>query len=123
MSFVDEISTKTFDDDIPGIRSSRLSVVVGHGAHGDFEVGGGLLLKLIRHRVNLETVEARHELVGGTLRSVVWMNHEEHVGETGAKIGAIGVVVAGGFRSVNIHALGTVQFHHRLAWNIGESDR
>ena len=48
-----------------------LSVVVGHGAHGDFEVGGGLLLKLIRHRVNLETVEARHELVGGTLRPVV----------------------------------------------------
>ena len=46
---------------------------------------------------------------------VFWMNHEEHVGETGAKIGAIGVVVARRFRSVNIHALGTVQFHHRLA--------
>merc|ERR1719383_1573872 len=74
-------------------QSSRLSVVVGHGAHGDFEVGCSLLLELIRHRVDLEAVESGHKLVGRPLRSVLGMNHEEHVRETGAEVSAVGVVM------------------------------
>lgn len=42
------------------------------------------------------------------------MHHEEHVGEASAEVGAVGVVVPGGFGGVDVHALGAVQLHHRL---------
>ena len=58
------------------------------------------------------------KLVGGPLGPVLRVNHEEHVGEAGAKIGSICVVVPGGFRCVDIHAFRAVQLHHGLSWDI-----
>lgn len=58
------------------------------------EVAGGLELQLVGHWMNLETVEPGHKLVGGSLGPVLGMHHEEHVRETGAKVGAIRVMVS-----------------------------
>lgn len=46
------------------------------------------------------------------------MYHEEHMGETCAKVDAIDVVMAGGLGGVDIAALGTVKLHHGLSWYI-----
>lgn len=59
-----------------------------------------------------------NELIGWTFWSVLWMNHEQHVWESGSKVGAIGVVVLRGLRCVNVHALRAVELDHSLAWNI-----
>ena len=40
------------------------------------------------------------------------MDHEQHVGESGAKVDTINVVVSRGFWSVDIHTFGAVDFHH-----------
>lgn len=52
------------------------SVVVGHGAHGRFEIGRGLLLNLICVMMDFEAVQSGHKLVGGSLGPVLRMNHE-----------------------------------------------
>lgn len=57
------------------------------------EVAGGLELQLVGHRMDLETVEPGHKLVGGPLGPVFRVYHEEHVRETSAKVGAVRVVV------------------------------
>ena len=46
------------------------------------------------------------------------MNHEEHVREAGAEVSAVGVVMTRRFRSVNVHAFRTIQFHHRFACSV-----
>lgn len=57
------------------------------------EVAGGLELQLVGHRMDLETIEPGYKLVGGPLRPVLWVHHEEHVRETSAEVGAVRVVV------------------------------
>lgn len=104
-------------------RDSSLPVVEVHGPNGSFEVGGRLLLDLIRHRVDLEAVESGHELIGGPLRPVLGVDHEEHVGEAGAEVGPVDVVVAGRLGSVHVAALRAVQLHHRLARNVAQTNR
>lgn len=46
------------------------------------------------------------------------MHHEEHVRETSAEVRAICVVVPGGLGCVHVHALGAVELHHGLAWDV-----
>ena len=70
------------------------AVIVANSTHGYFEVGGALLLDLVGERVDFESVEARHELVGGLLGPVLGVHHEQHVREAGAEVGAVRVVVA-----------------------------
>lgn len=48
------------------------------------------------------------------------MHHEEHVGETSAKIGSISVMVSGRLGCVHIHTLRAVELHHCLARNVRE---
>ena len=47
------------------------------------EVAGRLELQLVGHRMDLETIEPGHKLVGGPLGPVLRVHHEEHVRETG----------------------------------------
>ena len=58
------------------------------------------------------------KLVGRPLWPVLRVNHEEHVGEARAKIGAICVVVPGGLGCVDIHTFRTVQLHHGLSRDV-----
>ena len=59
-------------------------------------------------------------IVGRLFRSVLWVNHEQHMGEAGAEVGPIRVVMPRRLGCVHIHALWTVEFHHCLAGNIGQ---
>lgn len=54
----------------------------------------GLLLQLVRQRVNLEAVETGYKLIGGTLGAQLRVHHEEHVGKARAEVGAVGVMEA-----------------------------
>lgn len=49
------------------------------------------------------------------------MNHEQHVGEPGAKISSICVVMPGGLGCVDIHTFGAVQLHHGLSWDVWQA--
>ena len=71
-----------------------LPVVVRHRPHGRLEVGRGLLLDLVGERVDLEAVEARHELVGRPLGPVLGVHHEQHVREPRPEVRAVRVVVS-----------------------------
>lgn len=62
-----------------------------------------------------------HKLVGWSLWTILWMHHEQHVGEACTKIGSICVVVSGGFRGVNIHALGAIKLHHSFSWDVWQT--
>lgn len=86
------------------------------------EVAGGLELQLVGHWMDLETIEPGYKLVGRSLGPVLWMHHEEHVRETSAKVCAIRVVVPGGLGCVHVHALGAVQLHHGLAWDVRKAN-
>lgn len=86
------------------------------------EVAGGLQLQLVRHGVDLEPIQPGHELVCGALGAVFGVHHEEHMGETGAEIGAVGVVVPRRLRGVNVHTFGAVQLHHRLPGDVRQPD-
>lgn len=57
------------------------------------EVAGGLELQLVGHRMDLETVEPGHKLVGGPFGPVLRVYHEKHVREASAEVGAVRVVV------------------------------
>lgn len=61
------------------------------------------------------------KLIGGPLGSVLRVNHEEHVGETGAKVGSICVVVPGGLGRVDVHTFGAVKLHHGLSGDVGQA--
>lgn len=82
------------------------------------EVAGRLKLQLVSHRVDLETVEPGHKLVGRSLGPVLRMHHEEHVRETRAEVGAVRVMVSRGLGCVHIHALGAIELHHGLTWDV-----
>lgn len=62
-----------------------------------------------------------HKLVGWSLGAILWVHHEQHVGEPGPKISSVCVVVSGGFRGVNIHALWTVELHHRFSGDVWQT--
>ena len=72
--------------------------------------------------MNLESVETRNELIGWTLRSVLWVHHKKHVGEACAEIGSVRVVVSGRLGGVDVHTFRTIQLDHCLPWNIAEAD-
>ena len=57
-----------------------LPAVVAHRSHWGFEVGHRLLLDLIREVVNFKPVQPGDELVGRAFASVLWVNHDEHMG-------------------------------------------
>jgi len=59
----------------------------------------------------------RDKLICWPLRSVFRVNHEEHVGEARAEVGAVRVVVPRWLGGVHVHALRTVQLNHGLAWS------
>lgn len=61
------------------------------------------------------------KLVGRPLGSVLWVNHEEHVWEAGAKICSICVVVPGGLRCVDIHTFRAVKLNHGLPWDVRQA--
>ena len=67
--------------------------------------------------MDLESVEPGNELVGWSLWPVLRVDHEEHVREAGAEIGAVGVMMPRRLRSVHVHALRAVELHHGLACN------
>ena len=64
--------------------------------------------------MDLESVEPGNELVGWSLWPVLRVDHEEHVREAGAEVGAVGVVVARRLGRVHVHALRAVELHHRF---------
>lgn len=72
------------------------------------EVSCGLLLYLISQLVDFEAIQTRYKLVGWALRSVLWMNHEQHVWKPCTEVSTVCMVVSRGFRSIDVHALGAV---------------
>ena len=80
---------------LSSIHDLSLPVVVRHRPHGRLEVCRGLLLDLVGERVDLEAVEARHELVGRPLGPVLGVHHEQHVREPRPEVRAVRVVVSG----------------------------
>lgn len=104
---------------------SQAEEVGGHSANRldwALEVAGGLELQLVGHWMDLETVEPGHKLVGRPLGPVLGMHHEEHVRETSAEVCAIRVVVPRGLGCVHVHALGAVELHHGLSWDVRKAD-
>lgn len=101
-------------------RAWRLAftVVVREAPQRRLEVRGGLLLDLVRERVDLEAVQPRYKLGGRALGARLRVHHEHHMREPGAEVGAVGVVVARGLGGVHLHAARTVQLHHRLARHV-----
>ena len=77
-----------------GYNCLTLATIIVDGAHGHFEIRSTLLLDLISQWMDFETIQTRNKLVGGFLRPVFWVNHEEHVWESRSKIRSICVVVA-----------------------------
>lgn len=59
-----------------------------------------------------------HKLVGRPLGPVLGVHHEEHVRETSAEVRAVRVVVPRGLGCVHVHALGAVELHHGLPWDV-----
>lgn len=82
------------------------------------EVSSCLLLDDVRVGMNLEPVQTRNKLVGRALGSVLRVHHEQHVREPGPEVGTVRVVMPRGFWSVNVHALGTVEFDHCFARDV-----
>lgn len=68
-------------------------IIVADSTHGNFKIGSPLLLNLISQRVDLEPIKSWNKLIGGLLRSIFRMNHEQHVWETSSKICSVGVVM------------------------------
>ena len=64
--------------------------------------------------VDLEPVKSWNKLISRSLRTVLWVYHEEHVRKAGAEVGSVRVVVTRRLWGVYVHALGTVEFHHRF---------
>lgn len=62
------------------------------------------------------------KLLGRPLWSILRMNGEEHVREPGAKVGSIGMVMAGRLRCVDVLAARTVYFHHGFSGNIRKTN-
>lgn len=71
------------------------AIVVADSAHGDLKVRSPLLLDLISQRMDLETVQSWNKLIGGLLRSILWVNHEQHMWETSSKVCPISMMMAG----------------------------
>lgn len=57
------------------------------------KVGSSLLLNLISQGMYLKPVQTWHKLISRTFRSILWVNHEEHVRETCAEISTVCVVM------------------------------
>lgn len=72
--------------------------------------------------MNFESVETRHELVGRALGTILGVNHEQHMRESGAEVSAVGVMVARAFGSGDVHTFGAVQLDHRLAGHVAQTD-
>lgn len=91
------VKTRTsFLEELPGSRSHSLSfslLSLTDGLDWAFEVAGSLELELVSHGVYLEAVQSWDKLVGRPLGPVLWVHHEEHVGEARAKVGPVRVVV------------------------------
>lgn len=62
-----------------------------------------------------------YKLIGWAFRSVLGMNHKQHVRETRPKVSPVSVVMAGGFRGVHILTFRTIQLHHSFSWDIGQT--
>jgi len=58
------------------------------------EVRIGLLLELVSHRVDLESVQSSDKLRSRPFWSVFWVNHKQHVRESSAEVSAICVVMS-----------------------------
>lgn len=62
-----------------------------------------------------------YKLIGWAFRSVLGMNHKQHVRETRPKVSPVSVVMAGGFRGVHILTFRTIQLHHSFSWDIRQT--
>lgn len=62
-----------------------------------------------------------YKLIGWAFRSILGMNHKQHVRETRPKVSPVSVVMAGGFRGVHILTFRTIQFHHSFSWDIRQT--
>lgn len=49
-----------------------------------------------------------YKLIGWAFRSILGMNHKQHVRETCPKVSPVSVVMAGGFRGVHILTFRTI---------------
>lgn len=62
-----------------------------------------------------------YKLIGWAFRSILGMNHKQHVRETRPKVSPVSVVMAGGFRGVHILTFRTIQLHHSFSWDIRQT--
>lgn len=87
-----------------------------------FVLLAGGVLQLVRHLMNLESVQSRDESVASLLGSVLRVHHEQHVRKARAKVASVGVMVPRAFRRVHFVTFRAVKFYHGLAGHVGKSD-
>jgi len=73
--------------------------------------------------VDLEAVQSGEKLIDRPFGSILGVNHEKHVREAAAKVGAVRVVVSRALRVIDVHTLRTIEFHHSLARQVRQPDR
>jgi hypothetical protein len=81
-------------------------------------IGRCLLLQRVRLRVYFKAVQTSYKLIGRSLRSILGMNHEQHVRKARAEVSTVRVVMLRRLGSVHVQTLGTIEFNHGLAWHI-----
>jgi hypothetical protein len=62
-----------------------------------------------------------YELIGRSLRSVLGMDHEEHVREAGAEVSSVCVVMLRRFWRVNVETFRAVELDHGLTWHVRQT--
>ena len=72
--------------------------------------------------MNLETVQSRDVFVRGPFGSTLGMYHEEHMWKARTEVRPIDIMMPITFRRVQLHTLGTVEFHHDFADHFRETD-
>lgn len=71
--------------------------------------------------MNHETVQSRYKMVCRFFRTILRMDHEQHMRKTGAEIGSVRRRMAIRFRIVHIVTFGTVQLDCTFARHVGHS--
>lgn len=87
-----------------------------------FEISSRLILQLIRHWMDFETIKSCNKLICWTFWSIFWMNHKKHMWKTCTEISTIDMMMSWTSRMINIHAFRTIEFNHRFTYNFRKAD-
>ena len=72
--------------------------------------------------MDLEAVESSDELIDRSFRSILRVNHEEHMRKACAEVGSVGMVMSRALGRVHVHAFRAVELHHGFARYLRQTD-